>query len=267
MFIWLLSGIEGRTFWDVIVLLSAIKSSEQVAKHPEESKPTANDTRQLLYFEDLPGQTVKTRRVYDRRGAWAASNASCPVLLTQRNVPDSWKVPTQLGMWREVRNTALNKELFRSVCNMGPVKRPKRRVNSVSVRFFLPCSLPSCIRFKVYQGLELNPSKRSLDIQGCPSAKRGFAFVNIALGWRKERESPDWPWTFIKVIQFVLVCYFFIKATPGMFLILSCASLEKSFHKQTKASAELAQQLPFLKWCGNARLQTSFVLWPAKLRR
>lgn len=38
----------------------------KVAKHPEESKHTANDTQQLLYFEDLLGQTVTTRsRVYD----------------------------------------------------------------------------------------------------------------------------------------------------------------------------------------------------------
>lgn len=47
-------------------MLSAIKAAVKVAKHPEESKHTANDTQQLLYFEDLLGQTVTTRsRVYD----------------------------------------------------------------------------------------------------------------------------------------------------------------------------------------------------------
>lgn len=43
-----------------------MKAAEKVAKHPEESKHTANDTQQLLYFEDLLGQTATTRsRVYD----------------------------------------------------------------------------------------------------------------------------------------------------------------------------------------------------------
>lgn len=41
-------------------MLSAIKAAVKVAKHPEESKHTANDTQQLLYFEDLLGQTVTT---------------------------------------------------------------------------------------------------------------------------------------------------------------------------------------------------------------
>lgn len=61
MFIWLFSGIESRAFKDVIVLLSAVKAAEQVAKYPEESKHTANDTEQLISFEDLLGQTVKPR--------------------------------------------------------------------------------------------------------------------------------------------------------------------------------------------------------------
>lgn len=48
---------------DVIVLLSAVRAAEQVAKYPEESKHTANYTEQLLYYEDLLGQTVKTRTI------------------------------------------------------------------------------------------------------------------------------------------------------------------------------------------------------------
>lgn len=79
----------------------------------------------------------------------------------------------------------LNKGLFLGVCNVVSVKRPKQRVNSVSQSFFVHRSLPRCICFKVYQRFELNPSKRRLDIQGCPSAKR--ILHSLILPWDEGR--------------------------------------------------------------------------------
>lgn len=116
-------------------MLSAIKAAVKVAKHPEESKHTANDTQQLLYFEDLLGQTVTTRsEVYD-----IGEPVQLQMHLIQSHLPKRAFLTharffiSLTGSMVRNKKYALNKDLVLGICDSVLLKRPKQMVNSTSL--------------------------------------------------------------------------------------------------------------------------------------